>query len=103
MLFLTRQFGITENDAERNLDQETALFDEIVEYVLLLQANSANQQKRPICRGTHAKVHVCADNSKCLILVPSVGPNWRVGLPKEYFQNLASIPRSSGLATQIPR
>jgi hypothetical protein len=55
MLFLTRLFGVTGSDADRNLSTEKALFEEIVEKVLLLQANSAAQQKRPLGRGTHVK------------------------------------------------
>ena len=55
MLFLTRLFGVTGSDAERNLVAEPSLINEIVEKVLLLQANSAAQQKRPLGRGTHVK------------------------------------------------
>src|SRR6266568_4257010 len=55
MLFVTRWFGVTGSDAERNLDAEQACIDEIVKKVLLLQANAAAQQHRPLGRGTHAK------------------------------------------------
>jgi hypothetical protein len=55
MLFLTRLFGVTASDAERNLAAEPSIINEIVEKVLLLQTNSAAQQKRPIGRGTHVK------------------------------------------------
>ncbi len=55
MLFLTRWFGVTGSDAERDIATEKHLIDQIVEKVLLLQANSASQQHRPIGRGTHAK------------------------------------------------
>src|SRR5271169_1953102 len=55
MLFLTRLFGVTGSDAERNLSTEKSINDEIVEKVLLLQANVAAQQERPPARGTHAK------------------------------------------------
>ncbi|SRR5258705_2462740 len=55
MLFLTRWFGVTGNDTERNLAGEQSVIDEIVEKVLLLQANAAAQQHRPLRRGTHAK------------------------------------------------
>ena len=53
MLFLTRYFGVTRNDSERILGAEQALHEEIVEKVLLLQANSA--EKAHMRRGTHAK------------------------------------------------
>jgi len=55
MLFLTRCFGVTANDRERNLAAEQACHEEIVEKVLLLQANAAAKQHRPLSRGTHAK------------------------------------------------
>src|ERR1700730_11441261 len=59
MLFLTRWFGVTGSDAERNLGAEQACIEEIVKKVLLMQANAAAQQHRPLGRGTHAK-GVCA-------------------------------------------
>jgi hypothetical protein len=55
MLFLTRWFGVTGNEAERSLAREQSDIQEIVEHVLLLQARSAAQQLRPLARGTHAK------------------------------------------------
>jgi hypothetical protein len=54
-MFLTKVFGVTGNDAQRDLSAEPRIIEEIVEKVLLLQANSAAQQKRPLGRGTHAK------------------------------------------------
>jgi hypothetical protein len=59
MLFLTRWFGVTGSDAERNLSAEQACIEEIVKNVLLLQANDAAQQHRPLGRGTHVK-GICA-------------------------------------------
>ncbi len=55
MLFLTRWFGVTGTDAERDLATEKLVIDQIVGKVLLLQSNSAAQQHRPIGRGTHVK------------------------------------------------
>ena len=55
MLFLTRWFGVTGSEAERDLAGEPARIDEITRSVLLLQAKSAAQQKRPLGRGTHPK------------------------------------------------
>ena len=55
MLFLTRYFGVTRNDSERMLGAEQALHEEIVEKVLLLQANAAAKAHCPLSRGTHAK------------------------------------------------
>src|ERR1700704_3997923 len=59
MLFVTRWFGVTGSDAERSLIQEQSDIKEIIERVLLMQANAAAQQQRPLLRGTHAK-GVCA-------------------------------------------
>jgi hypothetical protein len=55
MLFLTRWFGVTGSDAERSLASEQSVIDEIVERSLLMQANAAAQQRRPLGRGTHVK------------------------------------------------
>jgi hypothetical protein len=59
MLFLTRWFGVTGSDAERNLAKEQSYIEEIVEKVLAMQANAAAEQHRPLGRATHAK-GVCA-------------------------------------------
>jgi catalase len=59
MLFLTRWFGVTGSDAERSLAREQSDIKEITEKVLLMQANAAARQRRPLRRGTHAK-GVCA-------------------------------------------
>jgi hypothetical protein len=55
MLFLTRRFGITGSDSERDLVAEKSEIEQIVEKVLLMQSQSAAQQQRPLRRGTHAK------------------------------------------------
>jgi hypothetical protein len=59
MVFLTRWFGVTESDADRDPAREKADIEAIVEKSLLMQANAAAKQQRPLCRGTHAK-GVCA-------------------------------------------
>jgi hypothetical protein len=59
MLFVTRMFGVTASDADRNLAKEKSVIEEIVEKSLLMQKNAADQQHRSLCRGTHAK-GVCA-------------------------------------------
>jgi hypothetical protein len=55
MLFLTRMFGVTGSDAERDLGAEHTCIEEITEKVLLLQAKAASEQHRPLGRGTHVK------------------------------------------------
>jgi hypothetical protein len=59
MLWLTRWFGVTGSDSERDLTRERSDIEEIVRTTLLVQAASAAQQHRPLARGTHAK-GVCA-------------------------------------------
>jgi hypothetical protein len=59
MLFLTRWFGVTGSDADRSLTRERSDIEDIAKMSLLMQANAATQQHRPLCRGTHAK-GVCA-------------------------------------------
>jgi len=54
MVSLTRWFGVTESDADRNLAREKADIEAITAKSLLMQANAATQQHRPLCRGTHA-------------------------------------------------
>lgn len=55
MLFLTRWFGVTGSQAERNLGAEQARIQQIVEESLELQAKAAADQHRRIGRGTHVK------------------------------------------------
>jgi hypothetical protein len=55
MLFVTKWFGVTSNDAERNPEAERGYAEEIVKKVLVMQADAAARQHRPLCRGTHAK------------------------------------------------
>ena len=59
MLFLTRWLGVTATDADRDPAREHADIEAIKEKSLLMQANAASQQHRPLARGTHAK-GVCA-------------------------------------------
>jgi hypothetical protein len=55
MFFVTRWFGVTGSDAERDPIREQSVIEEIVQKSLLLQSKSAAQQHRPIGRGTHVK------------------------------------------------
>src|SRR5208283_257109 len=55
MLFLTRWFGVTGSDADRDPAREKLEIEEITERSLLMQANAAAKQHRSLARGTHAK------------------------------------------------
>jgi hypothetical protein len=59
MLWLTRWFGVTGSERERNRAREQSDIEEIVQTTLLVQAKAAAQQQRPLARGTRAK-GVCA-------------------------------------------
>ncbi|UFX46287.1 hypothetical protein HAP47_0006220 [Bradyrhizobium sp. 41S5] len=58
-MVFTRWFGVTESDTDRSPAREKADIEEIAKKSLLMQANAAARQHRPLCRGTHAK-GVCA-------------------------------------------
>ncbi len=55
MLFITRWFGVTGSDSERDRIREQSVIEEIVQKSLALQANAAAQQHRALGRGTHVK------------------------------------------------
>jgi hypothetical protein len=55
MLFLTRMFGVTASDADRDFGAEQPCIEKIVQKSLALQSNSAAQQRRRLGRGTHVK------------------------------------------------
>jgi catalase len=55
MLFLTKRFGITSSDSERNLAAEKLYAEQIVEKVLMMQKTAAQKDHRSLGRGTHAK------------------------------------------------
>ncbi len=55
MQLLTRLFGVTESDKDRDLAAEKAWIDEILRSSLEMQAGAAARQHRSLCRGTHAK------------------------------------------------
>jgi hypothetical protein len=54
MVSLTRWFGVTESEADRNPAREQADIAAITEKSLLMQADAAAKQHRSLCRGTHA-------------------------------------------------
>src|SRR5258707_6071846 len=54
MVSLTRWFGVTESEADRNPAREQADIAAITEKSLLMQTNAAAIQHRLLCRGTHA-------------------------------------------------
>ena len=55
MLYLSRKFGITVSDGERDLTADKLYAEQIVEKVLVMQKKAAEKDRRPLGRGTHAK------------------------------------------------
>lgn len=55
MIFLTRWFGVTDSDTQREPAREAADIRQIAERSVLMQAKAANEQRRGLLRGTHAK------------------------------------------------
>jgi catalase len=53
-MVVTRWFGVTVSDADRNVAAEKADIEEIAVRSLLMQTNAATAQHRSLCRGTHA-------------------------------------------------
>ncbi len=92
MLFLTRWFGVTGSDADRNLAREPADIEEITRTSLLLQANSAAKQHRPLARGTHAKGVCVLAQFKVFDVVQSRGPALASRLAKGMFANPGIYP-----------
>jgi len=101
MLFLTRWFGVTGCDAERDVAREKAEIEEIVERSLLMQRNAADQQQRPLCRGTHAK-GVCA-RAEFEVFDVTTGRDSELAarLAKGIFSNQGYIPPPCGLEMPI--
>jgi catalase len=92
MLFLTRWFGVTGSDAERNLAREKSEIEEIVEKTLLLQRNAAIQQQRPLCRGTHAKGVCARAEFEVLDVAAGRGPVLAARLAKGIFRRPGVYP-----------
>src|SRR5260370_4163020 len=102
MVFLTRWFGVTESDADRNPVREKADIELIVEKSLLMQANAAAQQHRPFCRGTHAK-GICA-RAQFEVFDATVGhePALATRLPKGVFSKPGVYPAVVRFANADP-
>jgi len=100
MLFVTRRFGVTGSDAERNLAAEPAIIEKIVERILAMLTTVAVRQQRPLARGTHAK-GVCA-RAQFEVLDVTTGRDRAMAarLAKGIYAKPAIYPRSC--ASRIP-
>jgi hypothetical protein len=102
MLFLTRYFGVTGSDADRDPVREKAEIEEIIEKSLLLQAKAAAQQHRAIGRGTHVK-GVCARAQFEVLDVIGRDDGLRMRLAKGMFAEPGVYPATVRFGNADPR
>lgn len=103
MLFLTRWFGVTGSDAERDLATEKTVIDQIVEKVLLLQSKSATQQNRPIGRGTHVKGTSARAKFEVFDVMSGADPELSRRLAKGIFAKPGVYPATVRFANADPK
>ena len=103
MLSLTRLFGVTGSDAERDLGAEAACIEAIVQKVLLLQANAAAQQHRPLGRGTHAKGTCARARFKVLDVNAGRDPALAARLARGIFAKPGVYPATVRFANADPK
>jgi hypothetical protein len=89
---LSSWFGVTETDAERFPAREKADIAEIAERSLLMQANAAESQLRPLCRGTHAKGICVRASFEVFDLATRYGPELAERLAKGIFVKPGTFP-----------
>jgi hypothetical protein len=92
MLFLTRWFGVTGSDAERNLDKDKSEIEEITAKVLLMQSQAAADQHRPLGRGTHVKGTSARAQFEVFDFTSGRNPGLAVRLAKEIFSKPGVYP-----------
>jgi hypothetical protein len=102
MLFLTRWFGVTDSEAERNLDEEQACIKEIVEKVLLMQASAAAKQRRPLGRGTHVKGVLAQAQFEVFDVTVGRNPALAARLAKGIFARRGIYPATVRFANSDP-
>ena len=103
MLFLTRMFGVTGSDADRDLGAEQACIDKIVEKSLALQSNSAAQQHRPLGRGTHVKGTAARAEFEVYDVKAGRDPNLAARLAKGIFATPGIYPAIVRFANADPK
>jgi hypothetical protein len=103
VLVLTRLFGVTTKDSERYLDEEPDYAKEIVRHVLTMQANAAARQRRPLCRGTHAKGVCVRARFEVLDVTAGRDPVLAARLAKGIFAKPGSYPAIVRFANSDPQ
>jgi hypothetical protein len=103
MLFLTRWFGVTGSDAERDLGAEQACIEEIVKKSLLLQANAAAKQRRAFGRGTHVKGIAARAQFEVLDVTNGRDPGLAARLAKGIFAKPGVYPTIARFGNADPK
>jgi hypothetical protein len=103
MLFLTRMFGVTGRDAEREFGTEAECIERIVEKLLLLQASTATHQYRPFCRRTHVKGTSARAQFEVYDASAQHGPRLAARLARGIFANPGIYPTKVRFANAAAR
>jgi hypothetical protein len=92
MVSLTRWFGVTESDADRNPAREKADIEAITAKSLLMQADAAAIQHRSLCRGTHASGICVRAQFEIFDLTDDGAPDLATRLAKGIFARPGGYP-----------
>ena len=101
-MFLTRLFGVTGSDAERYFGAEADYSEEIVEKVLLMQADAAAKKNSPLRRGTHAKGVSLRGQLEVFDLTTGRDPGLAARLAKGIFARPGTYPATLRFANSDP-
>lgn len=102
MLFVTRWFGVTATDAERNHATEQAEIDEIVKIILGMQANAAAKAKQPLGRGTHVKGVCVRAEFEVLDVTAGRDPGLAARLARGIYAKPGTYPATVRFANSVP-
>jgi hypothetical protein len=103
VLFLAKLFGVTTSDDERYLDVERKYAEEIVDHILTMQAKTAADQRRPLCRGTHAKGVCVRAQFEVLDVTTGREPGLAARLARGIFARPGCYPATVRFANSDPQ
>jgi hypothetical protein len=103
MLFLTRLFGVTGSDADRDPAREKREIEEIIEQSLRMQAKAAAKQQRPLGRGTHVKGVSARAHFEVLDVADGRDPGLAARLAKGMFAKPGVYPAIVRFGNSDPR
>src|SRR5277367_5519218 len=98
----TSWFGVTESAAQRNLADETAGIEVIVEKVLMMQAKAAAEDRRSLARGTHAKGTCARAQFEVLDVAADRPPALAARLARGVFAKPGAYPATVRFANSDP-